>query len=234
MRQSWRDPDGSWRTRARGRQVFSDPRINKGTAFDATERNALGLVGLMPPRILHLDEQASRSYAQFRAQPTDLARNIFLTGLHDRNEVLFFRLLVDHLPEMLPIVYTPTVGQAIERYSHEYRRPRGIYLTVDQPELVGEVARRLRPRLRRGRPPRRNRRRGDPGHRRLGSRRNGDLCRQAGGLHRRRRDRPEPGARRSSWTSGRTARAFSTIRCTSAPRIPVSPRTSTTASSTVT
>ncbi len=136
MRQSWRDADGSWRTRARGRQVFSDPRINKGTAFDATERNALGLVGLMPPRILHLDEQASRSYAQFRAQPTDLARNIFLTGLHDRNEVLFFRLLVDHLPEMLPIVYTPTVGQAIERYSHEYRRPRGIYLTVDQPELV--------------------------------------------------------------------------------------------------
>jgi malate dehydrogenase (oxaloacetate-decarboxylating) len=136
MRQSWQDPDGSWRTKLRGRQVFSDPRINKGTAFDAAERQALGLVGLMPPRILHLDEQAARSYGQFRAQPNDLAKNIFLTGLHDRNEVLFFRLLADHLPEMLPIVYTPTVGNAIERYSHEYRRPRGIYLTVDQPELV--------------------------------------------------------------------------------------------------
>ena len=136
MRQSWREPDGSWRTRLRGRQVFSDPRINKGTAFDATERVALGLVGLMPPRILHLDEQLARSYSQFQEQPTDLAKNIFLTALHDRNEVLFFRLVIDHLPEMLPIVYTPTIGTAIERYSHEYRRPRGIYLSVDHPELV--------------------------------------------------------------------------------------------------
>jgi malate dehydrogenase (oxaloacetate-decarboxylating) len=136
MRQSWRDADGSWRTKLRGRQVFADPRLNKGTAFDATERQALGLVGLLPPRILHLDEQAARSYGQFQAQPGDLAKHIFLTALHDRNEVLFFRMLVDHLPEMLPIVYTPTVGNAIERYSHEYRRPRGIYLTVDQPELV--------------------------------------------------------------------------------------------------
>ncbi len=136
MRQSWREPDGSWRTRLRGRQVFSDPRINKGTAFDATERLALGLVGLMPPRILHLDEQLARSYSQFQEQPTDLAKNIFLTALHDRNEVLFFRLVIDHLPEMLPIVYTPTIGTAIERYSHEYRRPRGIYLSVDHPELV--------------------------------------------------------------------------------------------------
>ena len=136
MRQSWREPDGSWRTRLRGRQVFSDPRINKGTAFDATERLALGLVGQMPPRILHLHEQLARSYGQFQAQPTDLAKNIFLTALHDRNEVLFFRLVIDHLPEMLPIVYTPTIGTAIERYSHEYRRPRGIYLSVDHPELV--------------------------------------------------------------------------------------------------
>jgi malate dehydrogenase (oxaloacetate-decarboxylating) len=136
MRQSWRDADGSWRTRLRGRQVFADPRINKGTAFGPAERDALGLVGLMPPQVLSLDEQAVRSYGQFRAQGTDLAKNIFLTALHDRNEVLFFRMLADHLAEMLPIVYTPTVGQAIERYSHEYRRPRGIYLTVDQPELV--------------------------------------------------------------------------------------------------
>ena len=69
MRQSWRDADGSWRTKLRGRQVFADPRLNKGTAFDATERQALGLVGLLRPRILHLDEQAARSYGQFRAQP---------------------------------------------------------------------------------------------------------------------------------------------------------------------
>ncbi len=136
MRQTWRDGDGSWHTTLRGRHVFADPRINKGTAFNAAERQELGLVGIMPPRILRLDEQAVRSYEQFRKQPTDLAKNVFLTALHDRNDVLFFRLLVDHLPEMLPVVYTPTVGQAIERYSHEYRRPRGVYLTVDEPNLV--------------------------------------------------------------------------------------------------
>jgi malate dehydrogenase (oxaloacetate-decarboxylating) len=75
-------------------------------------------------------------YAQYRHQPDDLARNVTLSALQDRNEVLFYRLLTGHLSEMLPIVYTPTVGQAIEHYSHEYRRPRGIYLSVDHPELI--------------------------------------------------------------------------------------------------
>ena len=69
-------------------------------------------------------------------QPTNLARNVLLTEVHDRNEVLYYRLLTEHLREMLPIVYTPTVGQAIERYSHEYRRPRGVYLSVDHPEVI--------------------------------------------------------------------------------------------------
>jgi malate dehydrogenase (oxaloacetate-decarboxylating) len=115
----------------RGRFVLSDPRINKGTAFTAEERDALDLVGLLPPRVVTLDDQAGRAYRQYLAQPTDLAKNVFLTALHDRNEVLYFRLLGDHLPEMLPIVYTPTVGEAIQRYSHEYRRPRGVYLSVE-------------------------------------------------------------------------------------------------------
>jgi malate dehydrogenase (oxaloacetate-decarboxylating) len=135
MHEVWQDADG-WHTRLRGRHVFSDPRINKGTAFDAKERDLLGLVGLMPPRIMHLEEQAARSYAQFEEQPSDLAKNVFMTGLHDRNEVLFFRLLTDHLREMLPIVYTPTVGEAIERYSHAYRKPRGIFLSVDDSDRV--------------------------------------------------------------------------------------------------
>jgi malate dehydrogenase (oxaloacetate-decarboxylating) len=77
-----------------------------------------------------------RVYAQYCRQPTDLARNVLLNEVHDRNEVLFYRLLAGHLSEMLPIVYTPTVGQAIEHYSHEYRRPRGVYLSVDHPELI--------------------------------------------------------------------------------------------------
>ena len=96
----------------------------------------LGLIGLIPAAHFTLDDQVARVYAQYLAQPDDLARNVTLTALHDRNEVLFYRLLTDHLSEMLPIVYTPTVGRAIQQYSQEYRRPRGIYLSVDHPELI--------------------------------------------------------------------------------------------------
>jgi malate dehydrogenase (oxaloacetate-decarboxylating) len=136
MRTVWRDEDGAWRTTLRGRQVLADPRINKGTAFSDSERRGLGLTGLIPAAHFTLDDQVARVYAQYRRQPDDLARNVTLNALHDRNEVLFYRLLTGHLSEMLPIVYTPTVGQAIEHYSHEYRRPRGIYLSVDHPELI--------------------------------------------------------------------------------------------------
>jgi malate dehydrogenase (oxaloacetate-decarboxylating) len=132
----WNASERVWETRLRGRAVLADPRINKGTAFGARERDELGLVGMLPARVLTLDEQARRAYAQYSSQGTNLAKNVSLTALHDRNEVLFFRLLGDHLPEMLPIVYTPTVGEAIQRYSHEYRRPRGVYLSVEDPEGV--------------------------------------------------------------------------------------------------
>jgi len=136
MRTLWRDEDGTWRTTLRGRQVLADAQINKGTAFDDGERHDLGLTGLIPAAHFTLEDQVGRVYAQYRRQPDDLARNVTLNALHDRNEVLFYRLLTDHLKEMLPIVYTPTVGQAIQNYSHEYRRPRGIYLSVDHPELI--------------------------------------------------------------------------------------------------
>jgi len=138
MRTLWRDEDGAWRTTLRGRQVLADARINKGTAFSDSERRDLGLTGLIPAGHFNLDDQVARVYAQYEGQPGNLARNVTLNALHDRNEVLFYRLLTDHLSEMLPIVYTPTVGQAIEHYSHEYRRPRGIYLSVDHPELIEE------------------------------------------------------------------------------------------------
>jgi malate dehydrogenase (oxaloacetate-decarboxylating) len=136
MRTSWPDEEGAWRTTLRGRQVLADPRINKGTAFTEQERHDLGLTGLIPAGHFTLDDQVARVYAQYRSQPDDLARNVTLNALHDRNEVLFYRLLTDHLSEMLPIVYTPTVGQAIQHYSHEYRRPRGIYLSVNRPDLI--------------------------------------------------------------------------------------------------
>ncbi len=136
MRTTWLDDDGAWRTTLRGRQVLADARINKGTAFSDAERAALGLIGLIPAGHMTLEQQASRVYAQYLKQRTDLARNVLLNEVHDRNEVLYYRLLADHLSEMLPVVYTPTVGQAIENYSHEYRRPRGIYLSVDNPDLI--------------------------------------------------------------------------------------------------
>jgi malate dehydrogenase (oxaloacetate-decarboxylating) len=136
MRTLWHDEDGAWRTTLRGRQVLADPRINKGTAFGDSERRDLGLTGLIPAAHFTLDDQVARVYAQYQCQPDDLARNVTLNALHDRNEVLFYRLLTGHLNEMLPVVYTPTVGQAIQHYSREYRRPRGIYLSVDHPELI--------------------------------------------------------------------------------------------------
>jgi malate dehydrogenase (oxaloacetate-decarboxylating) len=121
--------------------VLSNPMLNRGTAFTPQERRALGLQGLLPSGVSTLEGQLRRVYAQYRRQSDDLAKNVFLANLRDRNEVLFYRLLTDHLEEMLPIVYTPTVGRAIERYSHEYRRPRGVFLSVNHPEDVEESLR---------------------------------------------------------------------------------------------
>lgn len=115
----------------RGRDLLRDPRLNRGTAFTVEERNALGLDGLLPASVLSLEEQSRRAYEQYGRQPDDLARNTFLATLHDRNEVLYFKLLQDHLVEMLPVVYDPVVAQAIERFSHEFSRPDGVYLSVD-------------------------------------------------------------------------------------------------------
>ncbi|MFZ0118664.1 MAG: NAD-dependent malic enzyme [Pseudonocardiaceae bacterium] len=121
------------RIHARGTAVLATPTINRGTAFTIEERKALGLIGLLPTRVTTLDGQLLRVYAQFQRQVNDLRRWVYLANLRDRNEVLFYRLLSDHIEEMLPIVYTPTVGLAIERFSHEFRRPRGVYLSVDYP-----------------------------------------------------------------------------------------------------
>ena len=126
------------RVRARGFSVLGTPMLNRGTAFTPEERRALGLVGLLPHGVSTIDGQVRRVHAQYQRQPDDLAKNVYLANLRDRNEVLFYRLLSEHLGDMLPIVYTPTVGKAIERYSHEYRRPRGVFLSVDHPDLVEE------------------------------------------------------------------------------------------------
>ncbi len=120
----------------RGRSLLRDPRYNRGTAFTVEQRLALGLEGLLPQAVLTIEDQAARAYEQYHAQPGDLARNSFLTALHDRNEVLYYRLLEEHLKEMLPIIYAPTVALAIQHYSHEFQRPNGLYLSVDRIESV--------------------------------------------------------------------------------------------------
>ncbi|MGW3562571.1 NAD-dependent malic enzyme [Streptomyces sp. NPDC000941] len=114
--------------------ALADPPRNHGVAFTQEERDALGLTGRLPSGVLTLDQQAQRAYQQMNAQGDDLAKNVYLEQLHDRNETLYFKVLSDHLAELLPIVYDPTVGEAIEKYSNEYRRPRGIFLSIDRPE----------------------------------------------------------------------------------------------------
>jgi malate dehydrogenase (oxaloacetate-decarboxylating) len=116
--------------------VLLDPLTNCGTAFPAEARERLGLVGRLPDAVLTLDQQALRAYEQLQQEQTALAKFINLEQLHDRNEVLYYRLLRDHLAELLPVVYDPTVGEAIKRYSHEYRQPRGVFLSIDRPNDV--------------------------------------------------------------------------------------------------
>src|SRR5271154_3180743 len=130
---------GCYETKARGMAVLTTPLLNKGTAFSAEEREALGLTGLLPPVISTLEAQVASAYAQYQRLPDALSKNIYLTALHDRNEVLFFRLLSEHLREMIPIVNHRTVGLAMEQYHHECRRPRGVYLSINHPEAIEEA-----------------------------------------------------------------------------------------------
>ena len=133
-----RSGDGGYTAQisARGMAVLGSPMINQGTAFTHEQRRELGLTGLLPSGVSTLDGQLRRTYAQFCRQGNDLAKWVYLTNLRSRNEVLFYKLLSEHIEEMLPIVYTPTVGLAIERFSVEFRRPRGVYLSVDHPDDV--------------------------------------------------------------------------------------------------
>lgn len=113
----------------RGTALLESPLLNKGTAFTQEERTKLGLLGLLPPHFETLDEQVVRAYEAFGQKDTDLERHIYLRALQDTNEVLFYRLLLGHIEEMTPLLYTPTVAKACERFSHIYRRPRGLFIS---------------------------------------------------------------------------------------------------------
>ncbi|MEN0642094.1 NAD-dependent malic enzyme [Alkalicoccobacillus gibsonii] len=127
------------KTALKGKDLLMDPSLNKGVAFTEDERKELELEGLLPPTVLTIKEQSDRAYEQFLAQPTNLRKNVVLSDLANRNRVLFYRLFSEHIAEMLPIVYTPTVGTAIQEYSHEYYRPEGLYLSINNVEGISKA-----------------------------------------------------------------------------------------------
>ncbi|KAK5653961.1 hypothetical protein OQA88_7637 [Cercophora sp. LCS_1] len=119
-----------------GTILMNHPYFNKGSAFTKQERHDFELSGLLPPGIQTLEQQVQRAYEQYSTRADDLAKNTFLTSIKQQNEVLYFRLLQDHLEEMFSVVYTPTEGEAIENYSRSFRRPDGVFLNIHDAERV--------------------------------------------------------------------------------------------------
>ena len=122
--------------RQKGRALLLNPHTNKGTAFTRRERDELDLNGLLPPAVCTIQQQLDRTYESFQAKTTNVEKFIYLTSLQDRNETLFFRLVLEHIDEMMPIVYTPVVGEACQKYSHIYRRGRGLYIAYEQRDIL--------------------------------------------------------------------------------------------------
>lgn len=120
----------------RGMDLLDTPLLNKGTAFTEEERTVFGLLGLLPPHVEMLEEQVVRAYEAYQRKDDDLERHIYLRALQDTNEVLFYRLLLEHIEEMTPIVYTPTVALACQQFSHIYRRPRGLFVSYPRRESI--------------------------------------------------------------------------------------------------
>jgi malate dehydrogenase (oxaloacetate-decarboxylating) len=125
----------------RGIDLLDTPVLNKGTAFTDGERTRFGLHALLPPHVETLDEQVARAYEAFQKKDNDLERHIYLRALQDTNEVLFYRLLLDHIEEMTPLVYTPTVALACEQFSHIYRRPRGLFVSYPLRDSIPHLLR---------------------------------------------------------------------------------------------
>ena len=124
-----------------GQAKLFDALTTKGTAFTHAERRRLGLLGLLPTAEKTIDQQAEHIWHEFSARPEDLDKHIYLRSLQDRNETLFYRVLRDHIPRDVPIVYTPTVGEACQRFSEIYRRPRGLFVSYPDRDLIGEMLR---------------------------------------------------------------------------------------------
>lgn len=124
---------------AGGQALLHDPELNKGTAFTRAERRALRLRGLLPPRVLTMEAQEQRSLELLSRMPTDLDRFVYLNAMQDRNETLFFRVVMNNLRKLMPIIYTPTVGQACEQYGHIFRRPRGLWISAEDRGSIYDI-----------------------------------------------------------------------------------------------
>lgn len=122
-----------------GIEILHDPNLNKGTAFTTEERKALGLQGLLPPHVVTLEQQAERVMQSLASKPNDLEKHIFLVSLQERNRTLFYRVVIDHLEEIMPLIYTPTVGKACQEYAHIFRRPQGLYISENDKGHIREV-----------------------------------------------------------------------------------------------
>jgi malate dehydrogenase (oxaloacetate-decarboxylating) len=122
-----------------GYELLNDPLLNKGTAFTEAERDAFDLHGLLPPHVADLDYQVQRRLAAFHGLGSDLQRYVFLRGLQDSNETLFYALLTRNIEEMMPIVYTPTVGLGCQLFSHVFRKPRGLFLSIPHQDLIPRI-----------------------------------------------------------------------------------------------
>ncbi|MGH6664900.1 MAG: NAD-dependent malic enzyme, partial [Pseudolabrys sp.] len=122
-----------------GYQLLSDARLNKGTAFTEEERDTFGLHGLLPPTVVTMDEQIARRLQAFREFSTDLERYAFLRDLQDTNETLFYALLERNVEELLPIVYTPTVGAGCASFSRLFRKPRGLFLSIPHRDQIRQI-----------------------------------------------------------------------------------------------
>lgn len=129
------------KTRKDGVWLLHNPSTNQGTAFDRAQRDDLRLRGMLPYRVTTLEQQATAAIGQIRAKTTPIEQYIGMASLHDRNEVLFYRVLVDHIAELMPIVYTPTVGEACQKFSQIYRRARGLWITPDDVDDIPNVLR---------------------------------------------------------------------------------------------
>ncbi len=124
-----------------GPALLTTPLLNKGSAFSQEERASFNLMGLLPPRYETIEEQAERCYQQYRSFDSPMNKHIYLRAIQDKNETLFYRLVQDHLEEMMPIIYTPTVGEASERFSDIYRSSRGLFIAYDEREHIDDILR---------------------------------------------------------------------------------------------